>query len=91
MKISRRRFLAAAGAAAAASVLTACGGSDHTSSSVAAAGDGKIGKVALTCDTGTIDDESFNQTSWEAIPAIWARTASTISRRQMLPMRIVRP
>ena len=67
MKISRRRFLAAAGAAAAASVLTACGGSDHTSSSAAAAGDGKIGKVALTCDTGTIDDESFNQTSWEAI------------------------
>lgn len=66
MKISRRCFLAAAGAAAAASVLTACGGSDHTSSS-AAAGDGKISKVALTCDTGTIDDESFNQTSWEAI------------------------
>ena len=67
MKISRRRFLIAAGAAAAASVLSACGGSDSNSSSAAAEGDDKIRMVALTCDTGTIDDESFNQTSWEAI------------------------
>ena len=80
MKISRRNFLAVAGAAAAAAALTACGGSSasstSTASSVAAsssaasgAADGaeKIAKVALTCDTGTIDDESFNQACWAAV------------------------
>ena len=78
MMISRRNFLAVAGAAAAAAALTACGGSSSstsTASSVAAssaasAGSeaaGKITKVALTCDTGTIDDESFNQACWSAV------------------------
>ena len=80
MKISRRNFLAVAGAAAAAAALTACGGfsasSTSTASSAAAsssaasgAADGaeKIAKVALTCDTGTIDDESFNQACWTAV------------------------
>ena len=70
MKISRRRFLTVVGAAAAVSVLSACGGSDRSSvstSSVVGDSGKKISKVALTCDTGTIDDESFNQTSWEAI------------------------
>ena len=80
MKISRRNFLAVAGAAAAAAALTACGGSSSTASSTstassaagstaasAAEGGEKIVKVALTCDTGTIDDESFNQACWEAV------------------------
>ena len=80
MKISRRNFLAVAGAAAAAAALTACGGSSSTASSTstassaagstaasAAEGGEKIVKVALTCDTGTIDDESFNQSCWEAV------------------------
>ena len=80
MKISRRNFLAVAGAAAAAAVLTACGGSSASSTSTASsaaassaaasgAADGaeKIVKVALTCDTGTIDDESFNQACWTAV------------------------
>ena len=80
MKISRRNFLAVAGAAAAAAALTACGGSSSTASSTstassaagstaasAAEGGEKITKVALTCDTGTIDDESFNQSCWEAV------------------------
>ena len=79
MKISRRNFLAVAGAAAAAAALTACGGSSASSTSTAssaagstaassaAEGDNKIGKVALVCDTGTIDDESFNQSCWEAV------------------------
>ena len=76
MKISRRNFLAVAGAAAAAAALTACGGSSASSTSTAssaaassAAADGaeKIAKVALTCDTGTIDDESFNQACWTAV------------------------
>ena len=78
MKISRRNFLAVAGAAAALA-LTACGGSSASStstassaaaSSAASAGSeaaGKITKVALTCDTGTIDDESFNQACWTAV------------------------
>ena len=73
MMISRRNFLAVAGAAAAAAALTACGGSSSstsTASSAASAGSeaaGKITKVALTCDTGTIDDESFNQACWTAV------------------------
>ena len=78
MKISRRNFLAVAGAAAAAAALTACSGSSASSTSTAssaaastassaAEGGEKIVKVALTCDTGTIDDESFNQACWEAV------------------------
>ena len=78
MKISRRNFLAVAGAAAAAAALTACGGSSASSTSTAssaaastassaAEGGEKIVKVALTCDTGTSDDESFNQACWTAV------------------------
>ena len=77
MMISRRNFLAVAGAAAAAAALTACGGSSSSTASSAAAststaastaeGGEKIVKVALTCDTGTIDDESFNQACWIAV------------------------
>ncbi|MDU8688130.1 BMP family lipoprotein [Faecalibacterium wellingii] len=78
MMISRRNFLAVAGAAAAAAALTACGGSSASSASTAssaaastassaAEGGEKIVKVALTCDTGTIDDESFNQACWTAV------------------------
>ena len=80
MMISRRNFMAVAGAAAAAAALTACGGSSSStstassaaasSSAASAAGSeaaGKIVKVALTCDTGTIDDESFNQACWSAV------------------------
>ena len=78
MMISRRNFLAVAGVAAAAAALTACGGSSASSTSTAssaaastassaAEGGEKIVKVALTCDTGTIDDESFNQACWTAV------------------------
>ena len=75
MKISRRNFLAVAVAAAAVAALTACGGSSASSTSTAssaaassaAEGGEKIVKVALTCDTGTIDDESFNQACWTAV------------------------
>ena len=76
MKISRRNFLAVAGAAAAAAALTACtststassaAASTASSASSAAEGGEKIVKVALTCDTGTIDDESFNQACWTAV------------------------
>ena len=78
MMISRRNFLAVAGAATAAAALTACGGSSASSTSTAssaaastassaAEGGEKIVKVALTCDTGTIDDESFNQACWAAV------------------------
>ena len=80
MMISRRNFMAVADAAAAAAALTACGGSSSStstasssaasSSAASAAGSeaaGKIVKVALTCDTGTIDDESFNQACWTAV------------------------
>ena len=77
MMISRRNFLAVAGAAAAAAALTACGGSSSSTASntntkkkkttYTAKGGEKIVKVALTCDTGTIDDESFNQACWTAV------------------------
>ena len=76
-KISRRNFLLASGAVTIGAALAACGGSSSTStassaaaSSAASAGSeaaGKITKVALTCDTGTIDDESFNQACWTAV------------------------
>ena len=77
--ISRRNFLAAAGISAAALALTACGGSSSSTSTASSAAasstaasseaseGGKIVKVALTCDTGTIDDESFNQACWAAV------------------------
>ena len=78
--ISRRNFMAVAGAAAAVTVLSACGGSSSSStstassaaastaaSSTAAAEETEIKKVALCCDTGTIDDESFNQACYEAV------------------------
>ena len=72
MKISRRRFLAVAGAAAVVSVLSACGGSDSASASGTSAASGSaesagIQQVALCCNTGSVDDESFNQSCWEAI------------------------
>ena len=81
--ISRRQFMAVAGAAAAVSVLAACGGSSSSTpsrtassasraasspaSSEAAAAGGTVSYVALCCDTGTIDDESFNQACWTAV------------------------
>ena len=79
-KISRRSFLKASAVLGSAAALTACGGSSASSTSTASsaaassaaasgAADGaeKIAKVALTCDTGTIDDESFNQACWAAV------------------------
>ena len=101
MMISRRNFLAVAGAAAAAAALTACGGSSASSTSTAssaaastassaAEGGEKIVKVALTCDTGTIDDESFRHAGL-LFPATWAMTASTTFPRLTLPMRTARP
>ena len=76
MKISRRRFLAVAGAAAVSSILSACGGSGSTSASDAPAASGSgadetagVQQVALCCNTGSVDDESFNQSCWEAIEA----------------------
>ncbi len=75
--ISRRKFMAVAGAAAAVSALAACGSSSSTASSVGAASSGAasseaaegaaVSYVALCCDTGTIDDESFNQACWTAV------------------------
>lgn len=79
--ISRRNFMAVAGAAAVASypdrlrpvlppalllpqLPPALLPSSEAASSEAA---GKIVKVALCCDTGTIDDESFNQACWTAV------------------------
>ena len=74
MMISRRNFMAVAGAAAAAAALTACGGSSSststassTASSAASEAASKITKVALTCENGTIYDESFNQACWAAV------------------------
>ena len=73
-KITRRSFLAAAAACGAAAALSACGGSSASSAAAStstaastAEGGEKIVKVALTCDTGTIDDESFNQACWTAV------------------------
>ena len=73
MMISRRNFMAVAGAACGgSSSSTSTASSAASSSAASAAGSeaaGKIVKVALTCDTGTIDDESFNQACWSAVSA----------------------
>ena len=81
MMISRRNFLAVAGVAAATAALTACGGSSSstttstaasTASSAAASSEAAsteakvLTKVAVVCDSGTIDDESFNQACYTA-------------------------
>ena len=86
MMISRRNFLAVAGAAAAAAALTACGGSSSststassTASSAASEAASKITKVALTCDTGTIDDESFNQACWSAVSSYMGDESKTLN------------
>ena len=94
--ISRRKFMAVAGATAVVSALAACGSSSSSTSTAASTGSSSaagseagtkaLSYVALCCDTGTIDDESFNQACWEAL-----RTASTTSPRQTLPMRTARP
>ena len=77
--ISRRKFMAVAGATAVVSALAACGSSSSSSSTAAStttgassaagseAGTKALSYVALCCDTGTIDDESFNQACWEAV------------------------
>ena len=77
--ISRRNFMAVAGAAVAVSALAACGSSSSSSSTAAStttgassaagseAGAEALTQVALCCDTGTIDDESFNQACWAAV------------------------
>ena len=73
MKLKNVAVVAAALALAVG--MTACGGSASSTTassaastaSSAAEGGEKIVKVALTCDTGTIDDESFNQACWTAV------------------------
>ena len=74
----KKAILVSAAVLAAAGIIAGCGdqkaassASSAAASSAAASGaaDGaeKIAKVALTCDTGTIDDESFNQACWAAV------------------------
>lgn len=75
--ISRRKFMAVAGATAVVSALAACGSSSSSTSTAASTGSSSaagseagtkaLSYVALCCDTGTIDDESFNQACWEAV------------------------
>ena len=55
-----------ASTASSAAASTASSAAASTASSAAEGGE-KIVKVALTCDTGTIDDESFNQACWTAV------------------------
>ena len=62
-----KRLLAALLTLFALLALTGCGGASSTASSAASEAASKITKVALTCDTGTIDDESFNQACWSAV------------------------
>ncbi len=63
-KISRRSFLMATGTMTLAAALTACGG-DNGNGDVQ--GDKSAYKIAMITDYGDITDQSFNQTTWEAV------------------------
>ena len=77
--ISRRDFIKASAVVGAAGVLTACGGSSSSTaaSSVAAsstaaasseaAASGSKTDVAFVTDVGNIDDQSFNQYTWQGV------------------------
>lgn len=59
----KKKMLSLALASVMAVSLTACGGS----SNAPAADSTADGKIALVTDVGTIDDESFNQATWEGV------------------------
>ncbi|HEY8598776.1 MAG TPA: BMP family ABC transporter substrate-binding protein [Thermomicrobiales bacterium] len=73
--VKRREFLALSGAAALAAMLAACGAATPTATTVPAAGaggaatatGGKKLKVGLVTDVGSVNDKSFNQSSYEGI------------------------
>lgn len=58
-----------------------CGASEPAETEAAA--DGKITKVALVTDVGTIDDESFNQACWQGVEA-WC-TANNVEYNYYQP------
>ncbi len=75
-KISRRSFLLATGTMTLAAALTACGGDnannnsqaeDQSSSAAGNEGTEAAYKIAMVTDYGDITDQSFNQTTWEAV------------------------
>ncbi len=90
-----KKFLALAMAACMALSMVACGGSassaasqeassgEAASSATTAEAAGGLTKVALVCDTGTIDDESFNQACWTAVEAY--KSANGIEDQYYLP------
>ena len=74
--ITRRQFLKAAGVSAAALGLAACGGSSastaestatSTEATSEAAASGSKTDVAFVTDVGNIDDQSFNQYTWQGV------------------------
>ena len=75
-KISRRSFLLATGTMTLAAALTACGGDNGNSGSQAEGQENSTAgnegmndtyKIAMVTDYGDITDQSFNQTTWEAV------------------------
>ena len=71
-----KKFLALAMAGSMAFSLAACGGNSASSSSAAGATSSataeeaaasEITGIAQVCDVGTIDDESFNQATWQGV------------------------
>ena len=75
-KISRRNFLLASGAVTIGAALAACGGSSastatstttEATSEAAASTSGSKTDVAFVTDVGNIDDQSFNQYTWQGV------------------------
>lgn len=74
-KLSRRGFLkgfAGACAVGATGVLAGCGGSKPEGSGAAATGSAKKDtyKVEMITDTGGVNDQSFNQSSWKGLESL---------------------
>ena len=76
----KRKFIALALTLVMATGLVACGGAEDKSDSSAKKSDLKVGMVT---DSGTIDDKSFNQGTWEGI--VEAEKELGVSKKYLQP------
>jgi basic membrane protein A len=86
--MSKKRLLSMLAAVAVVTTLFAgCGAKENTTPAPAAGGDKKpaaLTKVGMVTDSGTIDDKSFNQGTWEGI-AKYEKDKKTIEKKYLQP------